>query len=177
VEDPWPLVVAGTGPDARLLDGIDGVDQLGFVQPADLPDVFARAGCFVLPSRFEPWGVVVHEAAAAGLPVIASRACGASTRLVLDGFNGVVVTPGDVEALAGAFERMHRLTAGERRAMGSASHLLAGQYTPERWAENLLRRIPELRDQLGLDPVRWSQPAETAAVPGRAVDGEGSAVS
>ena len=73
---------------ARHLVGVHGVEMLGFVQPDDLPAVLERAGCLVLPSRFEPWGVVVHEAAAAGLPIVCTPVCGAATRLVLDGYNG-----------------------------------------------------------------------------------------
>ena len=43
--------------------------------------------------RFEPWGVVIHEAAAAGLPIIASHLCGATTAYVRDGVNGFIISP------------------------------------------------------------------------------------
>lgn len=155
VDDPWSLLVAGVGPQADLLAGIEGVEMLGFVQPTDLPSVFGRAGCLVLPSRFEPWAVVIHEATAAGLPVLCSRACGASNRLVLDGFNGVVVSTGDQGALARGLRRIHDATPDERREMGQASELLSQQYTPDRWARNLLRRIQDLRTDIGLDPAPW----------------------
>lgn len=149
---PWPLIVAGTGPDARLLAGVPGVEALGFVQPSDLPDVFSRAGCLVLPSRFEPWAVVVHEATCAQLPVVCTWVCGASTRLVLDGQNGVVISPDDGDALAGALHRISGASDDERRGMGVMSGLLSRQYSPERWADYLLRRIPELRQAAGLSP-------------------------
>lgn len=156
VPTPWPLMVAGTGPEAHHLTGNDGVQMAGFVQPSDLPEVFSRAGCLVLPSRFEPWAVVVHEAAAAGLPVICTHVCGASTRLVLDGFNGVVMSPGDAEAVAVALERISSATPEERRAMGVGSAALALQYSPQRWADNLLRRLPQLRSAAGLYPAPWT---------------------
>jgi glycosyltransferase involved in cell wall biosynthesis len=155
-ENPWPLIVAGTGPDAPLLAGVQGVESLGFVQPSELPAVFARAGCLVLPSRFEPWAVVVHEATCAQLPVVCTWVCGASTRLVLDGRNGVVISPDDADALAGALRRIEGATDDERRGMGAMSGLLSTQYSPERWAENLLRRIPQLRRDAGL-PSRQGQ--------------------
>jgi glycosyltransferase involved in cell wall biosynthesis len=136
---------------ADLLSAIDGVEMLGFVQPADLPDVFSRAGCLVLPSRVEPWGVVVHEAVSAGLPVVCTRVCGAATRLVLDGYNGTIVSAGDDVGLARALARISAASPGERRAMGAASESLSLQYTPTRWASMLVSRIPELRDQVGLD--------------------------
>lgn len=155
VEDPWPLLVAGTGPQVGLLAHLEGVEMLGFVQPAELPAVFERAGCLVLPSRFEPWAVVAHEATAAGLPVVITRVCGASTRLVLDGYNGVVISPDSIPALVGGLLRIHKATDDERAAMGRRSELLALQYTPERWATNFLGRIPDLRALAGLEPNPW----------------------
>ncbi len=153
---PWPLIVAGTGPEAHHLTGNEGVQMAGFVQPADLPEVFAQAGCLVLPSRFEPWAVVVHEAAAAGLPIVCTWVCGAATRLVLDGYNGVVMSPGDADAVAVACERIGAATPDERRAMGEGSAALARQYSPQRWAENLMRRLPQLRSAAGLYPAPWT---------------------
>jgi glycosyltransferase involved in cell wall biosynthesis len=148
--DPWPLLVGGTGPEASRLAGLAGVDSLGFVQPDDLPGLLARAGCLVLPSRFEPWGVVVHEAAAAGLPVVASSVSGAASRLVVDGYNGVIVPPGRPEALARALARISGSSDAERLAMTEASRSLARQLTPDRWARHLVARVAELRAVLGL---------------------------
>jgi glycosyltransferase involved in cell wall biosynthesis len=152
VADPWPLVVAGIGPEAARLDALKGVEMLGFVQPDELPAVFARSGCLVLPSRIEPWAVVVHEAVSAGLPVVCTRACGASTRLVLDGYNGAVVPPGDAVSLSRALARIGGASGSDRRAMGAASQSLSRQFTPARWASMLLSRVPELRREVGLAP-------------------------
>jgi glycosyltransferase involved in cell wall biosynthesis len=155
VHDPWPLIVAGVGECERYLRDIEGVDLRGFVQPSALPGLFREAGCFVLPSRFEPWGVVVHEATAAGLPVVTTHVTGASTRLVLDGYNGVVISHDDAPALGNALRRVHDASEERRRAMGRGSENLALQYTPDRWAANVLDRIPELREQVGLPAVDW----------------------
>jgi glycosyltransferase involved in cell wall biosynthesis len=157
VDDPWPLLVGGTGDGAATLRGSPGVDLLGFVQPNDLPDLLGRAGCLVLPSRFEPWGVVVHEAAAAGLAVVCTSVCGSATRLVLDGYNGSVVEPGNPDALARALARVSTADTTARAAMSRASRSLAAQYTPQRWATHLVARIRELRALVGL-----SEPAEVA---------------
>jgi glycosyltransferase involved in cell wall biosynthesis len=151
--EPWPLLVGGVGPESGRLADIPGVDLLGFVQPADLPDLLSRAGCLVLPSRFEPWGVVVHEATAAGLPVVCTSVCGAASRLVLDGYNGAVVSPADAEALARAMVRISGSDDAARRAMSAASASLARQFTPDRWARHLLVRLSELREELGLPMV------------------------
>jgi glycosyltransferase involved in cell wall biosynthesis len=152
VADPWPLVVAGTGPQASRLAGVEGVEAVGFVQPADLPALLARTGCLVLPSRFEPWAVVVHEAAAAGLPVVCTWVCGAAGRLVNDGWNGAIIPTGDAEALARAMARVSSAPEAERAAMSRASVALAAQFTPARWADLVITRTAELRAQIGLPP-------------------------
>ena len=77
----------------------------------------SRATLFALPSRREPFGVVILEAAALTRPVVASRV-GGIPEIIQDGYNGVLVPPDDVEALAEALQRM--LTDPERsRAQAS----------------------------------------------------------
>lgn len=151
---PWPLMVCGTGPLAHLLTGEPGVELTGFVQPSRLPEVFAGAACLILPSTFEPWGVVIHEAATAGLPVICSSACGAADRLVLDGYNGAIVAANDTASLTGAMTRLSTMDASRRAEMGRRGRVLAGQLTPGRWAEYLLERIGQLRAHVGLGEAR-----------------------
>jgi glycosyltransferase involved in cell wall biosynthesis len=81
----WGLTCCGSGPEAHLLRDQAGVVDAGFTQPADQPDLFAKHGAFVLASNFEPWGVVLAEAAASGLPLLCTTACGAGGDLVRDG--------------------------------------------------------------------------------------------
>ncbi|MEZ4701054.1 MAG: glycosyltransferase family 4 protein [Rhodothermales bacterium] len=139
--DPWPLVCAGTGPLQTRLSGVPGVIDRGFVQPDDLPRLMASASAFVLPSRHEPWGVAIHEAAAAGLPLICSTACGATTSLLQDGYNGFLVEAGDAGQLADRMLRMASMAPAARDAMGARSHELSRQFTPERWADTLLSAL------------------------------------
>jgi glycosyltransferase involved in cell wall biosynthesis len=163
-EQPWPLVVGGAGPLDHHLAGETGVEMAGFVQPHELPALLGRSGCLVLPSRFEPWGVVVHEATAAGLPVVCTSVVGAASRLVLDGYNGVTIPPGDADALARAFLRISSATDATRAAMSRASRTLAQQFTPERWADHLVARIHDLRALTGLPaaprPELWPRAVE-----------------
>ena len=136
--DPWPLTVYGSGPLGDVLAGIDGVTLAGFVQPDDLPAALHAAGAFVLPSLFEPWAVAIHEAAAAGLPLIVTSACGASVHLVQDGLNGAVIGAGDQDGLAAAFARIAGLSEEKRAEQRSMSLALARQFTPQRWAETVV---------------------------------------
>jgi glycosyltransferase involved in cell wall biosynthesis len=97
-----PLVVAGTGPLAATLEREPGVELLGFRGPDEVAELMALAELTVVPSRTEPWGVVVNEALAVGCPVVVSDAVGAAEDLVRDGVNGRVFPAGDVPALARA---------------------------------------------------------------------------
>lgn len=143
VADPWDLEVYGAGPLAGLFEGIPGVEVKGFAQPPALARAYAHAGCFVLPSLFEPWGTVIHEAAACRLPVICTTVCGAAPHLVEDGRNGFMVEPDNSGELAGAFRRMSNLNTGDLAEMRAASEVLARRYTPEKWAADFMTRASD----------------------------------
>lgn len=141
VEHPLDLLVAGTGPMAAELVGRDGVVPLGFVSPPELPAALRQASALVLPSRFEPWGVVVHEAACSGLAVIASTAVGAADAFVDDGVNGRVGPPA-VEATLAGLLWWHRLdTAGRQRAR-SVSVERAMALSPATWSSTVRAMAP-----------------------------------
>lgn len=135
VAEPLQLWVAGTGPLAVQAGSQPGLRPLGFVQPAALPALMARCQALVLPSRVENWGVVIHEAAAAGLPVLASRACMAAGRFVDDGRSGYLYESHSEAALVEALLRFHDLDRGRRQAMSRQSKDLALTWTPFLQAE------------------------------------------
>ena len=129
------VVLAGSGPEeARLrLDAPANLRFLGHVDRDALPAWYAAADVLCLPSRSEPWGMSLNEGAAAGLPLVASEAVGASWDLVEDGENGFRVPAGDAEALRAALSRL--VADGElRRAAGRRSRALSERFTPEAWA-------------------------------------------
>jgi len=136
--DPWPLVCCGAGPLGSRLIGNPGIRVQGFVQPDQLGDILASAGCLVLASDIDHWGVVVHEAASAGLLILASENVGAAVHLVQDNYNGYLFDGRDVEGLAALMFHVSNLSETRLDAMSRASHLLSKQYSPERWADALL---------------------------------------
>jgi glycosyltransferase involved in cell wall biosynthesis len=138
---PWGLIIVGTGPLHHLIEGVEGIEYYGFTQPADLPALYARASCFVLPSLFEPWGVVLHEAVCAGLPVICSTACGAGDVFVSQGTNGVVVRSGDLRALTEGLIKIAELPSGELARFRQHSRVLSRSITPDLWADVIWRTI------------------------------------
>jgi glycosyltransferase involved in cell wall biosynthesis len=149
VDDPWGLIVAGTGPEAERLSA-DGVQAIGFVQPVGLPALFQRSRFLMVPSNFEPFGVVVHEATRSGLGVICTRRVGAGETLVDDGSNGRVVREGDVEMLLDAMLWAHRRSDSELETVRDRSLQLAQQYSPTRWASTVIEMAEKLR-QRGTD--------------------------
>jgi glycosyltransferase involved in cell wall biosynthesis len=145
--DPWPLVIVGTGPLAAQAEGREGIILKGFVQPDDVPTLFESAGALILPSTYESWALVIHEAAAAGVPVICTAECGASVRLVQDGYSGYIVETGNSNSLQRAMSRFVRLSEERRVAMGEASYSLSLQFTPQRWAQYIQEKLAELAGQ------------------------------
>ncbi len=139
----WHLVVLGDGALRHSLEeqrsalGLESfVCFPGFKQYDELPAWYARAGCFVHPSTAEQWGLVVNEAMAAGLPVIASNRCGCAPDLVEEGGNGFTVDPFNTDALARA---MHRMAHGDvdRARMGGRSRAIIQDWGPDRFANGL----------------------------------------
>ncbi len=148
VGEPWHLVISGSGemeaPWKRLaarLRVTDTVHWPGFIQYEHLPAVYRSAGIFVHPARKEPWGLVVNEAAAAGLPLIIGRRVGAACELVREGENGFLIDPDDTQSVAELLVRVTRMPDAERRSMGDASRRIAGHFGPERFGRALERLL------------------------------------
>lgn len=98
----------------------DNVQILGWVRGAEKMEAFRRAHLLVLPSYSEGLPIAVLEALAAGLPLVTTPV-GGIPELIVDGVNGLLVTPGDVEAIAVAIVRL--LSSGKLRAKMSAANL------------------------------------------------------
>ena len=113
----------------------------------DLVSEFQQADVFVLPSRFDTYGVVTQEAASSGLPLVISKHAGSSLNLVRDGENGFVVTPEDTGAFAARLQQVMTQPARWPQ-MGVRSRELAETFCVRRVgrevAQWLLPLIPRL---------------------------------
>jgi len=105
------LRIVGSGPQRTALHaqaaalGLDGALAFaGSLQGEPLSREYYGATCLVLPSRSEPWGLVVNEALAHGCPAIVSDRCGCVPELIVDGVSGYTFAAGD----AGALQRTMR---------------------------------------------------------------------
>jgi glycogen(starch) synthase len=129
------VVLAGTGPEepalreqARALRLGRAVEFAGFVPDADLPGLVAAADCAVVPSVYEPFGLVALEAAAAGTPAVVSDV-GGLREFVDDGRTGLRFPAGDATALADAVDRLLGDEALGRRLVAEARDALDRDHT------------------------------------------------
>ena len=140
------LTVAGSGPDGQRLRALAAelavpVRWLGFVDQPGLARVYADADAFAFPTLAgDPFGIVVLEAAAAGLALIASPRAGATEDLLTDGANALVVDPDDTGEMAAAIARL----AGDpqlRRTLGLAASSATRERTPAACAAGYLSAV------------------------------------
>ena len=104
----------------------------GFRQIGELPSFYAGAGAFVHPALEEPWGLVINEAMASGLPVLSSRNVGAAEELVQEGKTGFLFDPGDVNSIAESLFKMFSMSEPDRRKMGVEAREMLERKVPSR---------------------------------------------
>jgi len=144
---PGMLVYVGDGPQRPDLEArIEALDMgrwvkfVGFKNQSELPAWFAMADLFVLPSRREPFAMVVNEAMNAGLPVIATDEVGAAADLVRDGENGYVVRANDQPSLQTALSRA-LADPGALGPMGARSVEIIDQWSYEEDVAGILAAL------------------------------------
>ena len=119
--DAISLLLVGDGVDEHEIRGaargVNGIVFWPFVQARDLTAYYAASDVFVFPTLGDPWGQVIEEAHAAGLPIITTSAVGEVRQRVVDGTTGFVVPPADTAALAKAMLTLAG-DPGLRRSMG-----------------------------------------------------------
>ncbi len=143
-EEDWSWSIGGYGPLERELHRIASSSQgrirlLGPVAYDDIPNAYASADLYWQPSLMEPWGLVVNEAMASGLPVLVSERCGCQEDLVSRA-TGWTFNPFNEDEMVTAL-----CTAAEHHAdwsqMGEASALHIADWGLERFSDGLNRAI------------------------------------
>ena len=149
VEHDATMLLVGDGPDIdRYREvcsrrSITSVRFEGFCSQEVLPKYYAIADFLVFPTRSDPWGLVLNEAMCAGLPVICSRAAGASAELVYQGCNGLLHQPENVDEI---YSHMLTLLRDEkmRKNMGLESQQIIASFHPKKMARGFVEAIFEL---------------------------------
>ena len=162
------LLIVGDGSDEDELRGRARAQGLrnavfcGFQGEDVLPRLYAASDVFVFPTLGDPFGMVVLEAMACGLPVISTTAAGEISDRVAEGVNGFLVAPGSSDQL---LERMAVLARDEglREAMGAASVGRVAEQSPDTWAEAFERALGKM-----LAMPRTSDRRPVGALPGPA---------
>lgn len=134
----WELHCIGTGDLWNKRTIHSKIVHHGFKQPDELAAHLEDAACFVMPSKKEPWGVVLHEMAIAGLPLLVSDQVGAgATFLEVDknGFSFQLI------GLESELRRFISMSSSQKREMNAKSHLLGTQHHPHTWSEKLVKLI------------------------------------
>jgi glycosyltransferase involved in cell wall biosynthesis len=141
------LVLVGSGPEEAALRrlaeelGLGGdVEFRGFVDQPGLPEVYAEADVFAFPTLDDPFGIALLEAAATGLPVVASPFAGATIDLVEEGVTGLVVDPDDTAAWTRALAGLAR-DPELRRRLGARGYEATLDRTPRRAAEGYVEAV------------------------------------
>ncbi len=136
------LVFAGDGPaGAELVRQAElirpgTVSFPGFLQREELAILYALAETLVLPTHSDPWGLVVNEAMACGLPIVVTSVAGCALDLVEDEWNGYVVPPRDPDKLKEAMNSLVR-NPDLRQRMSVRSADRIRNYSPEACANGL----------------------------------------
>jgi len=133
----WHLHICGTGPLLEECPLHKKITYHGFVQPQALALFFKTMDVFVLPSVYEPWGVVVHEAAFSGLALIVSDAVGAGDQFVESNHNGWIVPSGDTDAIIRCIDQYCQMSPNERLAFSQRSQLLARSVDLNAWVKTI----------------------------------------
>jgi glycosyltransferase involved in cell wall biosynthesis len=149
------LIFAGEGPlreelksEAHSL-GLNGhVRFIGFANQTQLPEIYRASDLMVLPSEYEPFGVVVNEAMLCGCPVVVSDRVGAGYDLITSGQNGFVFPFGDVESLA-TILRETLIAPDHLRVLGDAARRRMQSWAPSDNINAVARAVAIAREMKG----------------------------
>lgn len=145
-QDNVTLAIVGSGASLEKYQNycqqkkLENIIFTGFKSEDELVKYYAAADIFVFPTRSDPWGLVLNEAMAAGLPIVCSTAAGAADDLIKQEINGLIVPSCDVTSLAKALQRLI-IDENLRKQMGIQSRVIINDYTPETMAQGFKEAI------------------------------------
>ena len=137
------LHLVGNGDYLNNLNVADDIIIHDFSNQDYLAELAFKCKAFILPSTFEPWGVVVHEFAAAGLPLIISNVCGSSPHFIKNAYNGYTINKCDSDEIQKAITKILSMSSSELLTMGTRSRELSKSINPELVASAVLSCIKE----------------------------------
>lgn len=146
----YALTIVGDGFERKNLEettkrlDLKCVEFLGALTSNEISRLLSFSQAFILPSLSESWGLVINEAMAAGLPIIASKNINACSSLIEEGKNGYLFDPLDIIEISEKILKMILLANDEKRKMGMISAEKIEAYSFQRLAEEIDRSTIEL---------------------------------
>jgi glycosyltransferase involved in cell wall biosynthesis len=134
----WELCLIGSGSYKINTNNYKNLIVKDFLQPDLLVKEIANCGFFILPSKFEPWGVVVHEFAAAGLPLLLTYSVGAASTFLIPGFNGYILKNNNIKDLTDILIKVINTNDIQLVQMMNNSNELSKRITPITSSHNLI---------------------------------------
>lgn len=154
VADKAALLFVGDGELRSSLEAYTRENKLrnvffaGFKNQSEIARYYAASDIFVLPSSYEPWGLVVNEAMCFGLPIITTEGVAAAADLVRHRENGFVYQPGNVEALGKCLTELIA-DPGRREKMGLRSREIIEGWNYDVCVEGVLKALESLKQKTG----------------------------
>jgi len=136
----WELWCLGTGDEWKNKIEHEKIKHFGFVQPHEMEKYISESSVYILPSKFEPWGVTVQEFAICGFPLLLSDAIGSKEKFLdtqSEHANGFVFESGNVSEIINAMKKIIGLSDNELIKMGERSNELGMGLRVEDWVRNL----------------------------------------
>jgi len=133
----WELHCVGTGDLWEQRVEHPAIFHHGFLQPAEMKEFMAQGGVFILPSHKEPWGVVVHEFAAAGFPLLLSDKVNSGTAFLKEGQNGFSFKARNKKDLQRVLSEVVNLSDTTLRKMAEKSRESGQNMTVSRWLKTV----------------------------------------
>lgn len=137
----WELYIFGKGSLKFDYSSLKNIHFMNYADQKSLSSFSQTCSFFVLPSRYEPWGVVIHEMASSGMPLLLSNICGAAHEFLIDGYNGYLFDHQIIDDFKIKLIAMMSLDALALESMGRNSRKLASRITPELWASKFFSLI------------------------------------
>ena len=137
----WELWCLGKGDLDTVFPSHEKIKNFGFVQPDKMNKFIEQTGVFILPAYYEHWGVVVHEFAAAGFPLLCTSTTSAATRFLKNKYNGFELKPKNTESILSAFRKIIALNDTELSIMAANSASLSAKITPDTWSKTLMSLV------------------------------------
>ncbi|EHY1013765.1 TPA: glycosyltransferase family 4 protein [Vibrio vulnificus] len=134
----FKLLCIGNGELISALSDNSNIIVQGYTEQSELIKAIGQASAFILPSRHDQWGVVAHEFATAGLPLIMSTGVGARSKFLINGYNGFVFENGSSLDLAHKMKAFESISSEEKSNMSKRSRELGTRISPQSSAASFM---------------------------------------